>query len=150
MNRIDENTKPIGAGEPLEPELREALGNFKSSLTAWSEAMMSRPREAMAPARTNWGLVTKWALACVVFAGTVSGGLYQNHRQQEIAKAEAAAAAAQAAEQRRELAAQVANEKSAQSAEDLMAKVDSDISREVPSALQPLASLMTDDGNTGN
>jgi hypothetical protein len=149
MKRGDEEmkgTRPDEA-EALEPEMREALGNFRSSVTAWSEAMMSRPREVKAPVRTNWGLVTKWALGCAVFAGTVSGGLYQNHRQQETAKVEAAAAAARAAEQQREIVARAAKE---QSAEDLMAKVDSDISREVPSALEPMASMMTDDGNTGN
>jgi hypothetical protein len=31
-----------------------------------------------------------------------------------------------------------------------MANVDSDIAREVPSALQPMASLMTDGDTTGN
>lgn len=142
MNRRDEEMKELDA---LEPELRAALGNFRSSVTAWSEAMMSRPREVKAPARTNWGLAAKWALGCVVFAGTVSGGLYQNHRL-EIAKAEAAAVA-RVAEQQRELARQAARE---QSAEELMAKVDSDISRQVPSALEPLASLMTDDETKGN
>ena len=147
MSRRDEDAKEL---EPLEPELREALGNFKSSVTAWGDAMMSRPREVKTPARTNWGLVTRWALGCVVFAGTVSGGLYQNYRQQEIARAEAAAAAARVAAQQRELAAQNAKEQASQSAEDLMAKVDSDISREVPSALEPLASLMTDDETKGN
>lgn len=156
MNRRDQDDKTMRDGrkaleEPLEPELREALGNFKASVTAWSETMMSRPREVKAPPRTNWGLVAKLALGCVVFAGTVSGGMYQNHRQQDIAKAEATAAAARAAEQQRELAAQAtAKEQSAQSPEDLMAKVDSDISREVPSALEPLASLMTDEESTGN
>jgi hypothetical protein len=130
--------------EIVEPELREALGNFKTSVTGWSEAMMSRPREVKTPARTSWGFA-KWALSCVVFAATVSGGLYENHRQVEVAKAEAVAA--RAAEQQRAMAAQKAKE---QSAEELMAKVDSDISREVPSALEPLASLMTDDGNTQN
>lgn len=144
MDRRDEETKEV---EALEPELREALGNFKSSVTAWSDAMISRPRAATAPVRTNWQLVARWVLGCIVFVGTVSGGLYQNHRQQEIARAEAAATAARAAEQQRALAAKAAKE---QSAEELMAKVDSDISREVPSALEPLASLMTDDGNTGN
>lgn len=133
--------------ETLEPELREALGNFKSSVTAWSEGMMSRPREVKAPARTNWGFAVKWALGCVVFAGTVSGGLYQNHRQVEAAKAMAAAAAERATEQQRELAEQTAKE---QSADELMANVDSDIARQVPSALQPMASLMTDDESKGN
>ena len=106
--------------------------------------MMSRPREAKAPARTNWSAVTKWALGCVVFVGTVSGGVYQNHRQQEAAKAEAARIAEQ---QQREMAAtQLAKEDE----EDLMANVDSDVARQVPSALEPLASLMTDDDSKGN
>ena len=150
MKQTGENSRRADELETLEPELREALGNFKSSVTAWSEAMMSRPREVKAPARTNWSLLAKWALGCAVFAGTVSGGVYQNHRQQEIARAEAAAAAARAAQQQRELAAQAAQDQSTQSAEDLMAKVDSDISREVPSALEPLASLMTDEQTKGN
>ena len=143
MNRRDENSKLSGAEnfEELEPEVREALGNFKASVDAWSEAMMSRPREVRTPARMNWGLVTKWALGCVVFAGTVSGGIYENHRQLEAAKIEAA----RIAEQQRELAAQRAKDE-----EELMAKVDRDVAREVPSALEPLASLMEDSGNIGN
>jgi len=148
MNRKEMQTKELEATklEALEPELREALGNFRSSVTAWRDSMMTRPREAKAPARSNWSFVTKWALGIVVFAGTVSGGVYQNHRQQEVARAEAAAAAARAIEQQRVLAAQTEKE---QSAEDLMAKVDSDIARQVPSALEPMASLMTDE-ETGN
>ena len=107
--------------------------------------MISRPREAKAPARTNWSAVTKWALGCVVFAGTVSGGVYQNHRQQVAQKIEAARIAAQ--QQQREMAAaQVAKENE----EDLMANVDSDVAREVPSALEPLATLMTEDESQGN
>jgi hypothetical protein len=143
MNRRDEDAKlgQKGDGLELEPDLREVLGNFKSSVDAWTEASISRPREVKAPLRTNWGLVTKWALGCVVFVGTVSGGVYENHRQQEAVKVEAA----RVAKQQRELAAQRAKEEV-----DLMAKVDSDIAREVPSALEPLASLMDDNQNIGN
>jgi len=143
MNHRDENAMGIRSheAEMLEPELRETLDNFKASVDAWSEAMMSRPREVKTPARTNWGLVTKWALGCVVFAGTVSGGVIENHRLQEAAKSEAA----RIAEQQRQQAAQRAKEE-----EDLMAKVDSDIAREVPSALEPIASLMEDTENSGN
>ena len=145
MNRNEENAKPaveLEKLETLEPELREALGNFKASVDAWSDAMMSSPRQVTAPARTNWSAVTKWALGCVVFAGTVSGGLYQNHQQQQAAKVEAA----RIAEQQRQLAAQkVLNQD-----DDLLANVDSDIAREVPSALEPMASLMTEDGSQGN
>ena len=145
MNRNDENAKPaveLEKLETLEPELREALGNFKASVDAWSDAMMSRPREAKAPAKANWSAVTKWALGCVVFAGTVSGGLYQNHQQQVAAKVEAA----RVAEQQRELAASKVKIQD----DDLMANVDSDIAREVPSALEPMASLMAENDSQGN
>jgi hypothetical protein len=148
MNRKDEDVTLTGQAdnpETLEPELHEALGNFKLSVEAWSEAMMSRPREAKAPARTNWSAVTKWALGCAVFAGTVSGGVYQNHRQQEAQRIEAARIAEQ--QEHREMAAvQVAKENE----EDLMADVDSDVARQVPSALEPLATLMTEDDTKGN
>ena len=143
MNRTDENAK-LGRPEyglELDPELHEAIGNFESSIDAWSEAMANRPRQATTPARANWGLVTKWALGCAVFIGSVSGGVYQNHRQQETAKIEAA----RIAQQERELAATRAQDEA-----DLMAKVDTDISREVPSALEPLASLMDENQGTGN
>jgi hypothetical protein len=151
MNRDDEHANPAAHPENLEtmePELREALGNFKASVDAWSDAMMSRPRRAKAPARTNWSAVTKWAMGCVVFVGTVSGGLYQNYRQQEVARVEAA----RVAEQRRELAATKVTkpEDDLTANDDLMANVDSDIAREVPSALEPMASLMTEDDGNGN
>lgn len=143
MNRTDENPKPGTAddGLELEPELREAIDNFKSSVDAWSEAMARRPREAKSPVRANWGLITKWALGCAVFIGTVSGGIYQNHREQVAAKVEAA----RVAEHQRELVA-----RREQDDADLMAKVDTDISRAVPSALEPMASLMDENQGTGN
>ena len=53
MNRTDENPKAAREDDGLElqPELREAIGNFKSSVDAWSENMLSRPREAKEPVR---------------------------------------------------------------------------------------------------
>lgn len=125
----------------MEPELREAIGNFKSSVEAWSDAALSRPRQVAVPARTDRAWITRWALGTLVLVATVSGGVYQNHRQQEFAKAEAA----RIAQQQQEMVAQRAKEEA-----DLMAKVDSDISREVPSALEPLASLMDENQGTGN
>jgi hypothetical protein len=143
MNRKEEDARATRTEdmETLEPELREVLGNFKASVDAWSEAMISRPREVKAPARRNWALITQWALGCVVLIGSISGGVYENHRQVAAAKAEEARIAAQ----QREQAAQKAREE-----EELMAKVDSDISRQVPSALEPLAALMSEDESTGN
>jgi len=146
MNRNDENVKLTGQAEDpetLNPELREAFGDFKLSVHAWSEAMISRPREAKAPARTNWSAVMKWALGCVVFAGTVSGGLYQNHKQVEALKVEAARIAEQQHEMEAAKLAKVDEE-------DLMANVDSAVARQVPSALEPMATLMNDDETKGN
>ncbi len=139
MNRTDNPKSGHEEALELEPALREALNNFKSSVDAWSESAMSSPRKSTLSSRT--GLVTKWALGCAVFVTTLSGGIYENHRQQQTAQAEAA----RMAQQQRELAAERAREEA-----DLMAKVDSDISREVPSALEPLASLMNEGQNTGN
>ena len=143
MNRVDENSNVVRPSDDLdvEPKLREAIGNFKSSVNAWSEAMASRPREIVAPAPTRWNFATKWALGCTVFITTVSGGVYQNHRQLEAKKIEAA----RIAQQQGQLIAERAKEEA-----DLMAKVDSDIAREVPSALEPLASLMDENKGTGN
>jgi len=143
MNHWDENAMGIRSDEEerLEPELREALGNFKASVDAWSETMLSRPRQVKAPTRASWNSLTKWALGSLVFAGTVSGGIYENHRQQEAVKIEAA----RIEDHQRELAAQHPKDE-----EDLMAKVDSDVAREVPSALEPMASLMEESENTGN
>ncbi len=140
MKRDDEHVEradqTIG-WETIDPKTGEALGNFRASVHAWSETMVSRPRTSPeVVARRTWRAAAGWALGCVVFAGGVSSGVYENHRQQEVARI----AAVREADHQRQLAAEHALEE-----EDLLAKVDSDISRAVPSAMEPLASLMTDD-----
>jgi len=140
MKRDDEHLErgdQTADWEMIDPQTREALGSFKASVHAWSENMVSRPRSAQdLVVRRTWRTAAGWALGCVVFAGSVSGGVYENHRKQEVARI----AAVREAEHQRQLAADRAREE-----EDLLAKVDSDISRAVPSAMEPLASLMTDD-----
>ena len=140
MERNDEMlVRGNQASEPDELDLkaREAIGNFRASVHAWSDAMFSRPRnEPELAARKIWRLTPGWVLGCFVFFGAVTGGLYESHRQQELAQV----AAAREAEQQRQIAAARARQE-----EDLLAKVDSDISREVPSAMEPLAALMTDE-----
>jgi ribosomal protein L12E/L44/L45/RPP1/RPP2 len=128
-----------GLGKVAEgEELEEALKNFRSSIHAWSAAAYARPRTALvaAPPKRVWRLAAGWALGCALVAGAVSGGLYQRHHQQKMART----AVARQAEQQRAAAEQRTREE-----EDLLAKVDSDVSREVPSALEPLAQLMTKD-----
>jgi hypothetical protein len=140
MNHRDESKGQANheAGwETLEPEFGEALKNFKACVDSWSEAMVSRPRTAQTVVvRRLWRLVAGWVLGSVVFAGAVSSGVYEDHRQKEIARI----AAAREAERQSRLAAEHARDE-----EDLLAKVDSDVAREVPSALEPMASLMAAD-----
>ena len=129
----------MAAGAPLDQEMSEALANFKLSVHAWSDAELSRPRMfAQGVRRRSWRLAAGLALGCTLVVGGVSGGIHERHQRQEAARI---AAEAQAVEQQRLVAA----EKARQDEEDLLAKVDSDVSRETPSAMEPLAQLMAED-----
>lgn len=138
MNRLAQRNTSQQADAAMEPELAETLADFKVSVHAWSEAAYHRPRTMhRAVVRRTWRLAAGWAMACVLVAGAGSAAVYERHQRAEQARI---AAAARAAEQQRELAAQ-----HARAEEDLMTKVDSDVSREVPDAMEPLAALMSDD-----
>jgi hypothetical protein len=156
------------AGES--PELEQALKHFKTSMDAWSDAAMSRPRTAAKLAvRHSWRMVAGWALGCLLAAGSLAGAGHEIYRRQELAKVAAQKAAQKAAEERAAAARATAQPTSAQSDkkapaatirkvstgaqdsaadsdEDLLATVDSDVSREVPAAMEPLAQLMDDNG----
>jgi hypothetical protein len=126
----------LNAGEHVDAALEEALKNFRMSVHAWSDAAMSRPRTAQTVRHRSWRLAVGWALAGVLLTGGLSGGMFE--RQQRIERERIAAA--RLAEQQK-----VQREQRAmQDDEDLLAKVDSDVSREVPSAMEPLAQLMND------
>jgi phosphoketolase len=138
-NKVDE------VGNVTE-ELDEALRDFRLSVHAWSDAAFSRQRTAVAPVapRQVWRLAVGWALGCVLVAGGASAGVWQHH-QREMKNA-----AARVAEQQRlqeQLVAQQRSQQAKQEDEDLLAKVDSDISREVPAAMEPLAQMMAEDEN---
>jgi hypothetical protein len=120
--------------------LDEALKNFRSSVHAWSEAVYSQPRKPVRVHTTSWRMAAGWALGCVLAVSSISGGLYERHHRQEQARI---AAAAEAARQQRMAAEERARK---ESNEDLLAKVDSDVSRVVPSALEPLAQMMDENG----
>jgi hypothetical protein len=130
-NRADEPTEM----EAMDPTLKQALGDFKASVRTWSEVAYSQPRTAKAVVHRTWRLAAGWGLASLLLAGTVSGGIYEHHRQVEAQRA-----AAQEAAHQREIAAQQAREE-AQQEEDMLASVDTAVSREVPSAMEPLAAL---------
>jgi hypothetical protein len=119
-------------------ELEQALKNFKSSVHAWSDAAYSRPRTwSREVRRRSWRLALSWALGCVLVAGTVSGGLLERHHRVGQARI---AAEQRAAEQQKQVREQQA--RAQVSDEALLAEVDSDVARQVPSAMEPLAQMM--------
>jgi cytochrome c-type biogenesis protein CcmH/NrfG len=125
----------------LEPELERVLSNFRQSIQALSEAAYSRPRTvAVATQRRIWRLAAGWALGCVLTGGVVSTGIYEHHRHWELAQM-----AARQAEQNRLAAERQHHEQQLREEDELLAKVDSDVAREVPTAMEPLAQLMAED-----
>lgn len=126
-------------GKMQDADLAEVLGNFKASLHSWSEAAYSQPRSVRSVAHRSWRLAASWALGCALVAASLTGGIHERHLRQQQARI---AAAEQA--QKRQLAAQQQNRE--QDA-NLMATVDTDVSREVPSAMEPLAQLMDEGAN---
>jgi hypothetical protein len=119
-------------------ELNEALTDFRLSVRAWSDNAFSRSRTVVAavPPRRVWRLAVGCALGCVLVVGGASAGVWQ-YQQREMRITQA-----RLAEQQRLVAQQKARQ---QEDEDLLAKVDSDVSREVPVAMEPLAQLMVED-----
>ncbi len=132
--------------EEMDSAMKQALGDFKASVHAWSDAAYSSPRMVRnAVVHRTWRLAAGWSIAAVLLAGTLSGGLYEQHRR----AVEAQVAAAQEAAHQRELAAQRAQQQ-AQQEDDILASVDKDISREVPNAMEPLAALTDESSTNGN
>lgn len=125
------------SGQVSDAELEQVLKDFRSSVHAWSEAAYTQPHQPVRVHLTSWRMAAGWALGCVLAAGSLTGGLYERHHRQELARV----AAAEAARQQRLEAEQRATKEN----EDLLAKIDSDVSRDVPSAMEPLAQMMAED-----
>jgi len=132
-------------------EFDDALVDFRQSIHAWSAAEFSLPRIAVERSgRRIWRLAAGWALGCLLMAGSVGGGLAYRHRAIEVETARA-----RAAEHGRQVAQEQAQEKDRQArqaqlldgVDGELAKVDSAISREIPSAMEPLAQMMTEGEN---
>jgi hypothetical protein len=156
------------AGEVEDPMVAEALRNFKASVDAWSDAAYHRPRRVASPMRlavASWRLVATLAMGCMLVAGTVTATVVERHHQQELARQAAIKASAQRAANEHAATAQPAkaniqapNVKTDAHAKrgaaiaseddaDLLANVDSDVSRQVPAAMDPLAQLMNGNGS---
>lgn len=137
----------------MDPVFEETLKDFRLSVQAWSEAAMNRPRRPIHSAvHATWRAAVSWALGCLLAAGTLGGGLYERQHRQELAKQ----AAAEKARQGQQLAAEAASANTheqdgvastREQDEHLLAEVDSAVSRQVPSAMEPLAALMEQTGD---
>ncbi|MGD0858526.1 MAG: hypothetical protein ABR912_04320 [Terracidiphilus sp.] len=128
------------ASETGELALEQALKDFRMSVCAWSEAAYSRPRTAARVVRQrSWRLAAGWALGLALVAGGVSGAVFERHQRQQVARA---AAEQRLVQERQRL---IREQQAREEEEDLLAKVDRDVSRQVPSAMEPLAQLMAED-----
>jgi hypothetical protein len=133
------------AGESDDLVVTQALKNFKASVDAWSEAAMSRPR-TVRTVRHSWRLSAGWALGCVLAAGSLTGGLDEHQHRKDLARTAAQQRAERIAQEQSTTANQPAASTPVREDQDLLAIVDSDVSREVPAAMEPLAQLMDDNG----
>ena len=146
------------AEECEDPLVAGALKHFKASVDAWSDAAYSQPRTVVRTARHTWRLAASWALGCLLAAGSLAGTLYERDVRQESARIAAIKAAEQKAAMERKAAEQpvasttdtsqppVAAKNAATEDADLLATVDSDVSRQVPAAMEPLAQMMESNG----
>jgi len=106
-----------------------------------------RTRTAVVPnPRRVWWLAAGWALGCVLVAGGASAGVWEHHQHQQEMRIAAAHAVGQQRQATQVREQQVRQEKAdLLTREDLLAKVDKDVSREVPAAMEPLGELMAGD-----
>ena len=134
-----------------DPVLRSALGDFRASVHAWSDAAYnrSRPVVSSAPERVAWRRATGWALSLALSFGILGTAVYERHHSQLIAQEkqhQQELVRQRLADEQRAL--ETATAKNAEASrdtpgigdtEDLMATVDRDVSRQVPAAMAPLA-----------
>jgi hypothetical protein len=133
----EERTARESAQSVEGPALDQVLSDFRSSVHAWSEAAYNRPRPiAAASSRAVWRKAAAWSLGSMLVIGAAGGGVLEYRHRQEAARI----AATREAQQQRALA-----EEREREAEKELAKVDTDVAREVPNAMEPLAQLMTED-----
>lgn len=123
------------SGDPDAEGLENVLRDFRASVHAWADAAYSERSIVFRPAhrvlRRSFALV----LALMVALTVAVAGMHERRHQQELARE----AAERQAEHQRLLQQQHARE-----VDELLASVDSDVSREVPAAMEPLAGLMTE------
>lgn len=132
---MNDKLKQVQA-EVDDPVLQAALRSFRTSVQAWTDAAYYRPRTAVAPhaERFAWRRAAAGVLSLVLLFGLIGTAVYERHEHNVIAR--------QQQQQREQERQRLLAEQHAREAEDLFANVDSDVSREVPAAMEPLAQLM--------
>jgi hypothetical protein len=136
-DQASENAADL-TGRIEEPVVETALRDFRNSVRAWSDAAYNRPqimRDA-APRRAAWRKAAAWSLSSVLAFGVAGGSILEYQHRQEITRI----AAAREAQRQHEL-----DQERAREAEQQLARVDSDVARQVPNAMEPLAQLMAED-----
>jgi hypothetical protein len=134
----EERTAHEPAHSVEDAALDRVLSDFRSSVRAWSDAVYNRPRPiAAASRRAVWRKAAAWCVGSMLVIGAAGGGVLEIRHRQDAARI---AAAREAQQQQRALA-----EEREREAEKELAKVDTDVAREVPNAMEPLAQLMTED-----
>jgi uncharacterized protein HemX len=124
--------------EELDPALGQALRDFKASVHAWSDDAYYRARSLRtAVRRGSWRLAVSLSLASALCAAVIGSSVSQQRREEAQARV---ALAEQQAVRDRQLAQERAEEQE-QQAEKILASVDTAVSREVPSAMEPLAAM---------
>lgn len=136
----------------LDAEMQQVLSDLRSSVHAWSDAAYHRPRTIPSAEHRVWRSALGWALGCLLAAGAVSTGLYQsqhkpdrNQTAQQTVQPHSGTAVQQ--NSAKSYAAMVQEQPAGEEDDALMAKVDSEVSRQVPSAMDPLAQLLDEDGS---
>ena len=139
MNKANRVEAELG-----DPTLGPALKDFRASVHAWTDAAYNRPRPVPSPApqAIAWRRPAAWALGVALSLGIFGTAGYERHREIVIAQErqhQLDQERQRVLEQQRARATE-----DAQDAEDLMANIDTAVSRQVPAAMEPLA-LATDE-----
>lgn len=134
----------------LEAELGEALGEFRDCARSWGQASYARPARTMQPVhRLGWRLAAGWAVAVLLAVLTTGGvAVWREHRTVAGAPPAVKPLPAVPQEAHRNQPATLEKPESAVpdlADEDLLAKIDRDVARQTPKAMEPLAQLMDED-----
>jgi hypothetical protein len=138
----------------IESELDETLKGFRASVHAWSDATCGRPSVMAKVPGLRWRLAWGCAVGMLMTVVGVGTLVRVPHRVSPQAAEPPETLSERASEQAPALVASkrepvvvsrsASAGRSAMRADDSLASVDSDVSRQVPQALEPLAQLMDD------